>query len=389
MTGVALADLFLSLCALAGLAVLHGTLRARGAEDPINRRFLFGVRVTILLFAGRAGLAGTGWEGLRVVVLVAAALVPLAVLILTEGLLRRHAPAWVKGVIGGATGLFLLAAFWPTATMVWALFGFQVLGLGLSGWLVVTRDRASLSLAENRAVTRLGLSLVLLIPLVAADYLAVQIGLPVQVSGLAVLVLCVLGLSLGRETATTAAVVTTLAVVAVAAAAMAGVTVALSGGTGLFWPTLAVCAAGLLVVTILTEARAAREEGTSVTLLRQIGQDWDGPVAFLTALRDHPLVDGAVLIEAGALGDLDPRVLDRVFAAGPVLRRADPRPPDGAEADHVAHLFARFDATHILRVGEAPPLYLALSMPALAASPRTELELRAVQRMAMLLGRRG
>ena len=69
-----------------------------------------------------------------------------------------------------------------------------------------------------------------------------------------------------------------------------------------------------------------------------------------------------------------------------MVRRADPRAADGPEADHVAHLFARYDATHLMLATCAPLRVLALNMPSLAMSPRAELELRVVQRMAVLMG---
>jgi len=46
--------LYLSLAALIGLLVLHNSLRAQSGDDPLNRRFLFGVRVTMAVFVGRA-----------------------------------------------------------------------------------------------------------------------------------------------------------------------------------------------------------------------------------------------------------------------------------------------------------------------------------------------
>ena len=48
-----LTQLFLSCAALLGLYVLQSVLVRRDATDPINRRFLFGIRVTMVLFAGR------------------------------------------------------------------------------------------------------------------------------------------------------------------------------------------------------------------------------------------------------------------------------------------------------------------------------------------------
>ncbi len=109
-----LADLFLSLSALIGLAALHRAISARGRREPLNRRFIGGIRITMLLFAGRALEILTGFAGFRVLVLLAAALIPVAVLVLTEGLLRRHAPRGVKYAVGAGAIIFGLAAFVPS-----------------------------------------------------------------------------------------------------------------------------------------------------------------------------------------------------------------------------------------------------------------------------------
>ena len=52
------AHLYLSVAAVLGLLILHQSLRA---DDPLTRRFVFGVRVTIALFAGRALVVLTAW----------------------------------------------------------------------------------------------------------------------------------------------------------------------------------------------------------------------------------------------------------------------------------------------------------------------------------------
>ena len=56
-------------------------------------------------------------------------------------------------------------------------------------------------------------------------------------------------------------------------------------------------------------------------------------------------------------------------------------------ADHISHLFNRFDAAHILLAEPHPMRLVALSMPAIAAAVCVELELRVVQRMARLLAK--
>ncbi len=169
---VVLVQLYLWLAALAGLFVVHQMVAARGPWQPLNRRFLFGLRVTILLFAGRVLLLLTGIAAFRILVLLAAALIPLAVLLLTEGLLRRHAPVAFKVVIATGTVVFGIGAPWYGDSIdparLYGLLAFQTLGFGLSGYLVLTRDRAGLGPQENRMVGRLGLSLILLVPMAAA-----------------------------------------------------------------------------------------------------------------------------------------------------------------------------------------------------------------------------
>lgn len=384
-------DLFLSLAALAGLWTLHSVICARDRYAPLNRRFLFGVRVMMVLFAGRALIVMTGADLFRLPVLFAAALIPLAVLLLTEGLLRRHAPAWAKGFVGLGTALFLVTSFWWSAAYdgvrLSALLAFQLGGFAISGWLVLRRDTASLSAAENRTVERLALSLLVLIPLVAADFLMVYLMLPAQISSLGVLFLCWLAVSLGRSQAQHRAPLVSFLAVVLGAGLSGGFVAVMAGmdrdATIL---TLAIILAAVTVVVLFIEAQTLRSEEHSQSLLRHMAEDRSGDaLGFLRGLQSHPLVEGAALIEPAQLAELDGAVLSRIFAASPVLRRADPPFADGAEGDHIAHLFALFDASHILCASDAPMTLVALSMPSLAASPRAELELAAVQRMARLL----
>ncbi|MDP5085673.1 MAG: hypothetical protein NWQ23_09650 [Yoonia sp.] len=388
-----LTQLFLSCAALLGLYVLQSVLVRRDATDPINRRFLFGIRVTMVLFAGRALMIVTGIEAFRILILAAAALIPLAVLLLTEGLLRRHAPPMMKAVIGGGAVGFGLLALWYSDSIdparSFSLLGFQLLGFVCSGWLVLTRDKTSLSRGENAMVVRLGLSLVLFIPLAAGDFLLLAIGLPIQFSALGVLILCWLAIGLGRAHQGHRAVLGNLAVMvgaAVFVGSMIGVFAALERDGVLL--VIASIMTMLFVVTILTDARALRAEEQSLGLLRHLATaKTDDAMAFLRDLQAHPLVEGAVVVSAESLSGLQDAVLDQIFAAAPVLRRADPPDLGPVADDHIAYLFTRYAATHVILGMERPRLLIALSMPSLSASPAAELELEVVQRMAALMSR--
>lgn len=386
-----LTQLYLSVAALLGLLVVQRMLVRRDAWDPINRRFLFGLRVTMVLFLGRVLMVLTGIEAFRILVLFAAAVIPLAVLLLTEGLLRRHAPPFVKALIGGGAILFALSAFWYSDSIdpgrLIALLTFQIIGFVFAGWLIIRRDRASLTSGENAMVVRLGLSLILLIPLAAGDFLLLYSGLPVQLSALGVLILCWLAIGLGRAGQGHRATLASFALM-VAAALIAGALVGLFAGLdrdGMLL-SVAIIMASVFVVAILGDARALRQEEQSLGLLRHLaGADTGDAMGFLRSLQSHPLVEGAVVINAESLSGLQDNVLEQIFAAAPVLRRADPPALGPVADDHITYLFDRYSATHVMLGMAQPRVLIALSMPSLSASPAAELELQVVQKMAALM----
>lgn len=387
-----LTDLTLSVLALAGLAVLHGVLTGRDPDGPLTRRFLFGVRVLMVLFAGRALAVVTGGAGFRFVMMIGASLVPLAALLLTEGLLRRHAPASIKSFVGLGTALFLILSVMGSGLVdparLWGLIVFQLATFVMVGWMVWTRDRASLSAAENTMVVRLSLSLLVLAPLAVADFAIIKADLPVQASPIGVLVLCWLAIGLGQGGIGHRTALRGLLVV-LAAAGGAAVLIALMAGMDKdgWIITLSLSLSAALAGAVINEARNLRGADRSASLLRHLAEGPDDPVSFLQGLQGDPMVDGAALVDANQLADLDPGAVDALMRTRPVLRRADPPPVVAEQAEIVAHLFARFEASHILLVGTAPLRLVALNLPSLAASPRAELELAVVQRMAMLIGR--
>ena len=393
MTAIAptLVELALSLAALAGLWSLYGLIAARGAHGPLNRRFLFGLRVTMLLFAGRALTVLTGVEAFRVLVLLAAALIPVAVLILAEGLLRRHAPKAGKVWIGAGTLVFGALAFLPDRfgqAGLWALLAFQLSGLALAGGLVVRRDVSSLTPAENRAAVRLGLSLLLIMPLAALDFVAPVLGLPLQPSGLAVLFLCWLAIGLGQPGAGHRQSLAGFAR-AVAVGLMLTALTALATGGDLTEAALlgAAILAAVIVVAIWNEAARQKEDAEGRSLLAHIAHGPDDAARFLSDLRAHPLVEGAIVLTGRDIAGIG-ALPEGLFSDGPVLRRGGAGLA-GDAADYADHLFERYAATHILCLRRDPPELLALAMPDLAASSRTELELAAVARVAALLSERG
>ncbi len=390
-----LTDLYLSLAGIIGLAILHWQFAGNAATTLLTARFIFVLRVGMMLFAGRALVVLTGGMWFRFVVILAAALIPLATLLLTESMLRRHAPKWVKIYVGLGAILFGISAFWLGNALdparLYGLLLYQLGGFAIAGWLIATRDRNSLSAGENRTAHRLGLALLFLVPLGASDFLLVALHLPVQVSAIGVLMMCWLALGLGRvQDGHRHSVFALLSVVF--AALLCGGMVTLIGGFGRQGGILivALILATLLVLAITASARDRRDAAGQASILAYLARPYQGDVlGFLQGLSDHPLMNKAAVITPSELDGLIPDVLTRIFTAAPVLRR-DQRPALGHVAeDHMAHLFERFDATHLLDLGTKPRQIVAISVPAFLGSNVAHCELGAVQRMAALIADKG
>jgi hypothetical protein len=386
-----LTQLCMSLAALLGLLTLQMVLQRRDRRDPINRRFLFCLRITMLLFVGRVLITLTGVPFFRIFVLLGAGFIPLAALLLTEGLLRRHAPPIAKTIVGGGTIVFVCSAFWYGEGIdplrLYLLLVFQLIGFFIAGWLIARRDRTALSASENTTVTRISLSLLLFIPLATSDFLMDFMGLPIQFSALGVLIMCWLAIGLGRSQIGHRVVIVNFMVMVLAAtlvAMLVGTITALDRDGMLLCGAVVMTA--LFLVAILNDARTLRSEEQSLGLLQYLANSQThDPIVFLRDLRGHPLVEGAAMISRKSLGQLQDATLGQIFDAAPVLRRSDPPQLGDLADDHIAHLFERYSATHIIMASRSPRVLIALAMPSLNASPMAEVELQVVQRMAALM----
>ena len=96
------ADSIVNLCGAIGLGVAMMALYRRDSGSPLTRRLLamLGVVAVLFLTRGVAWWSDSVW--LDRLSLIPAALIPLGALLVTEGMLRRHAPPIIKllAVIG-------------------------------------------------------------------------------------------------------------------------------------------------------------------------------------------------------------------------------------------------------------------------------------------------
>ncbi|MEO4000833.1 hypothetical protein [Mesorhizobium sp. CAU 1732] len=392
-----IADSLVTLAAIVGLLVLFGVLRRSGPADALTGRFQLGLIVLIVLLTGRLLWWITENSLFLPVMYISAGLIPLAAVVLAEGLLRRHAPPLVKYGLLAGTALFTVLAFLPIALVEpfrsYGLLAFQFAGFLAAGWMVVTRDRASLSPRENWLTDRIALSLLLILPFLVTDFRFDGSQLPVRMAGIAILFICWLVVGAGRSSLGHRDTVKAFAVLVVSAV-IGGIGIGAIAGldfAGMVQSVaLALCAA--LVAAIFIDAMNLGAEERRDSLLTHIayGSETDA-AAFLSGLREHMLVEGALMLEPSDLSEFDTAELETVFAADPVrhvgeIRKQTPKQPG---IEQLQAIFERYEVTHLMLVSREPLTLVALNMPALAATPGAETELRAVQRVALLISERG
>lgn len=189
-------DGVINLLAAAGVAAfaVHVLLPVRRDRVPSLLEIRFGTLSLLLaMFLASRGLYWisdiTLFLGLS---FVAVSFVPLGILLVVEGLLRRHAPLLLKlfGLLGALLCLVLTSASVPDGgSMAFSLYlaGFQILGLLLPSTWAFVRDRSELSRRENQRINGL-LTLTLIgVPFIATDFSDLLPLLPVQLGATAIL----------------------------------------------------------------------------------------------------------------------------------------------------------------------------------------------------------
>ena len=387
-----IADSFVSLAAVVGLLTLRSTLKQDGDDAPINSRFLFGINVVCTMMVARVLSWTTGFEIFDVITVIAAGLIPLATLLLCEGLLQRHAPAILKWIAALGAGVFFVLAFFSRQYIdpgrVMGLLAFQGFIFICAGYLVVTRDKTSLSTAENQSIERIALSLLLIVPFAISDYRTGFFDTPVRMSGVAVLFLCWLAISLRRSNLHHGEIFRSFFLL-LGSAVAAGVSIAWLADIDLrtMVQIIAIITSATIVAVIYNDSRSLQRDEERDSLLRYLARsNLEDPDSFLRGLLRHEPVTGALVLEEKDLADFDESFRE-AFRKEPFKRVSDSGTTD-TSGEQVRWFFEKYDATHALMVSDRPFAVMALNIPAFAASPNVELELQTVQRMAQLISRR-
>jgi hypothetical protein len=390
MTSGMIADSIVNLCGAIGLAVAMATLHRRDPRGPLTRRLLIALGIIASLFLVRGIAWWSGSEWLNNLSAIPAALVPLGALIVTEGILRRHAPRAAKIAIlsgGIVIGLAGAVGFEPLVTPAAILLAlFQLTGFVICAWLLATRDPATLMASENRSIGRLAVGAILVIPFILTDFRVLMPDIPVRLGALGALlvVTAILIAERGAETQRQALLLMALRLASSALLGMAAAFVAPADAAQVV-RFCAIAIAGVLTIGLMVDALRAHFESQVPGILNSVAaspaQSRD---ALIAELARHPIFESARRYRESDLQAYDPALLRDFLSNRRVLRR--PGAPWGLAAsdpavERIVSLMKANSASHVIVLAHDPIDLLVLAVPVISADPATETALALVRRL--------
>ncbi|MBX3566737.1 MAG: hypothetical protein KF914_01680 [Rhizobiaceae bacterium] len=388
------ADIAVNLFGAAGLLVASYGLRRSSPASPVARRTRTALILCGALFVARSIAWASGSALFSWITLALAAVTPIAVLVVAEGLLRRHAPRWLKLALLVAAAIAIAAGLVPGLAGMPAnflLLAGVAGGFAASGILLARRDRSSLSEGENATIRRVLGAMLLLAPLIATDFRMLWPDLPVRFGALGALIMLYLGFgpaSTGGHGWERLLSLTTFAAVAVLLAASEWAS-GIAADTGQLIRSAAIGLAGLMFAALVSEfvgARAERRKAADPLLEAADADD------FMQRLRRHPVIGDARVLAEDDLAPLSHARFDSLLDAHPLLRGSDApwgRSPTDDGVERALSLLATYGATHAMRLSRRPLRIAVLALPQAVADPRTESELKAAQRIGEFVFERG
>ena len=385
MNAALAADLIVNGLALAALLAAIVAMRGGRASGPVERRLRALYIAIALLLALRTWAWAAPHPLIAIPVLATAAWVPLLALRLVEQLVRRHAPRRLKwlalgGAIGFTVAAVLIGGFWPYALLA-GLALFQIVTLGWAGMLLHNRRPGDLGAGEERVADTLVLAFVVAIPLAASDFRAILPDLPVRMGGLGVLIFLVAASRLPGGYAAPRLLLADLFGLLLFAALLAG-------GAGLFVPALAstdlvrlavlafAAAATTLVMFRIGEASLVERMRPSLITAFARLPDRAGEDVLLGA---HPMLATGTLIEGEALDLYDQAAIAAIARRRVVSAGSQMDEESGAAARNLLDSAA---ATHLVRLSQYPPRFLAVAAGELGGAGTLAAELDMVSRLA-------
>jgi hypothetical protein len=379
-------------------------IRRRRERSPLERRatFLIGVLATLCLIRGFSWLRpDLRWLG--VLMLTPATLLPLAMTLFAEGLLRRHMERWVKALaVVLTTTAFLVnlgsgIAGADDLIANYVVISAQLVMMSVLGLALVGRDRASLSRAENGLVRACVVVTIVGLPLAATDFRFLLGFPPARLGTLAILLFCYTLVRRPDEHAQIARWAGDVGRVLVRAALVCVLLLLAtrSAPHDLIVPLFVLATALVLAFSVTDRLARVSAHRHGAALLRWLARPPATTLrGFARELRHLPLTADAMVLEEPDLASYDHDALRAALAGSRPVRslvqlRADRSANSAAShrhplaargADELTDLLERSEMTHVALIGDAPLSLLLANVPELPGAEDAELALAAVVR---------
>lgn len=383
---------------------LHFLWTRRDAAAAGPGLFLFGVLTALLAVRGFAWLFGGPLLGR--LVFAAATLLPIAMTLFAEHLLRRHHPLWLKLLALGVSAVFfvinLFADLSSDAPLLLAFLCCHAAVMASNGWFLLWLRDADLSRNEARLARAVVLVVALAVPLAATDFREELSHVPVRLGALGALAFVYVFLNLSDSQRVVRGLLAHFAAALLFAIVLASVMALASHGPGQGLLDAAlrgmpVAIAWVLLTAIFVRIRAVSLAGDGNAFLRWLlHARLDTPEGFLHSLRrlpqtaDHVLLGDAELT-GYALGELFDMAGKRrePVSVGEARSWTKRRDGDRIEAaEQLVDLLERHEMTHALLIARQPAQVVLLNLPQGANAAIGELRAAIILRLARHLGQR-
>lgn len=367
------------------------------SRSPLERRavLLLGVLTVLLTVRGFAWLAPD--VRLNRLTFAAATLLPLAMALFVEGLLRRHLPRPAKLLAAGSSAFFFAMNLGPASLRELLLFrvfaGVLVGVMALLGYFLLARRRDTLSPAENRLVSGCLLAVLASLPMAASDF-RLELGFPPQRWGAVGVLLFVYTLvHLARLPEHAGWRLRELGWLALQALLLSGMAAFLSPRPMTVWGhALPLASAVVLLFAIWERLRHAGTVQRQERLLRWLAHAPTGSRdALVRWLRHYPLTEQHLLLGPEELHAYRAESLSALFGrsrtcSGARFRQIGPDAPRQAQeaAEQMADILERYEMTHACLLSTDPLHLLLVNLPEMGGNRDAELELEVIQRHASL-----
>lgn len=367
------------------------------SRSPLERRavLLLGVLTALLTIRGFAWLQPD--VRLNRLTFAVATLLPLAMALFVEGLLRRHLPRPAKLLAAGSSAFFFAMNLGPSAMRALLLFrvfaGVLVGMMALLGYFLLSRRRDTLSPAENRLVSGCLLAMLAGLPMAASDF-RLELGFPPQRWGAVGVLLFVYTLvHLARLPEHAGWRLRELGWLALQALLLSGMGAFLSPRPMEVWGhALPLAAAVVLLFATWERLRHAGTAQRQERLLRWLAHAPTGSrEALVRWLRHYPLTEQHLLLGPEELRAYRAASLAALFGrsrtcSGARFRQIGPDAPRESQeaAEQMADILERYEMTHACLLSTEPLHLLLVNLPEMGGNRDAELELEVIQRHASL-----